>query len=129
MSTDTEAYKDEDPAPGAIRTYLVGAAMSAPQRPDLAQSVYQQLGLDDTGVWIHGVRDQVANLKPGDLIGWEGSQRPDGQYIGQLGVYAGNGELIEPFFGQQRRRKITNNEAVFGMPVYLPGDEEELGQG
>ena len=112
---DGLSYPDESPQ----------SPNPAPGVPDLAYNVYQQLGLDAPNVALQGGTAPFASLKPGDLVGWKGGHQPDGEYVGQMAVYAGNGEIIESAFGQNRRRKIRYNENVFGMPVHMAGDESD----
>jgi len=97
----------------------------SPGEPDLAYNVYKSVGLDGSTVALQGSRAPIATLKPGDLVGWNGGSQPDGKYIGNVAVYAGDGEIIETAFGRTRRRKIHYTENVFGMPVNMMGDEEE----
>jgi hypothetical protein len=40
-----------------------------------------------------------------------------------MAVYAGNGEIIESYYGNNRRRKLDPHENTFGLPVVLPDDE------
>lgn len=107
----------------STRDQLVQDLMAAPTQPDLAQTVYKQLGINAPEVRLHGVQASVGDLKPGDLVGWNGGHQPDGRYVGNIAIYAGGGEIIEQFYGQQRRRKINPQEDTFGMPVYLPEDD------
>lgn len=79
---------------------------------------------------ISGTRTTVSNLKPGDLICWQGGWRgPD--LVGHVAIYAGNGEIIEsPDVGLTvRRRKLRANETdvsnggrLIGIHLNLPGD-------
>lgn len=92
------------------------------QEPDLAQTVYQNLGIPNQNVYSSGAQESVAKLRPGDLVGWHGGHEPDGTYIGNMAMYVGNREILETYYGTVRRRKLGDNENVFGIPVVLPGD-------
>jgi cell wall-associated NlpC family hydrolase len=96
-------------------------------QPDLAATVYQQLGIDAPGVRIQGHRESVSKLQPGDLVGWKGGDGEDGSYQGNMAVYAGNGEIIEKFYGNNRRRKLDPHENTFGIPVKYPQDTQAPG--
>lgn len=127
-----------------LRTALVGKAQSYSGLPyvwggtdlskgvdcsGLVQSVYNMLGIKlprtahEQSRSSIGTRTSISNLKPGDLVAWQGGWRgPD--YVGHIAVYAGNGEIIEaPSAGQTvRRRKLRNDENTFGVHLSLPGD-------
>lgn len=94
--------------------------------PDLAQKVYESVGINQPDVSLAGYTASVADLRPGDLVGWHGGYQPDGTYAGNVAVYVGNREILESQFGQTRRRKIHNNENVFGMPVSTIDDEVDV---
>lgn len=106
----------------AYRQKLVSQVQHNAAQPDMSAETYQSLGINVPNVKLTGYRANISDLKPGDLIGWKGGHQPDGTYAGNVAVYAGNGEILESFFGRQRRRKLNPNEDVFGMPVNLPGD-------
>jgi hypothetical protein len=104
---------------------MVAGALEATQMPDLAAQVYQMVGLPPVaGMATQSGQTSVYNIQPGDIVGWHGGHQADGQYIGNLAVYAGQGEIIETMFGQPRRRKLNPNENTFGIPVMLPGDDQ-----
>jgi cell wall-associated NlpC family hydrolase len=105
-----------------FRDSLMQAVSVKESQPDLAQSTYQSLGLDPTNVRLAGHQANMNTLRPGDLVGWKGGQKGDGGYVGNIAVYAGDGHIVEQFFGKTRRRKINPSENVFGMPVYTGED-------
>lgn len=84
----------------------------------LVMMVYRQLGYNlphDSSVQgrtIPGVRTNVANLRPGDIVAWK-----DGHHIA---IYAGNGEIIEAQPRGTIRRKVYGN--VYGIALRLPGE-------
>lgn len=90
----------------------------------LVMMVYNQLGFNITrhsATWqgknIPGVRTNIANLRPGDIVAWK-----DGSHIA---IYAGNGEIIEaanPRRGTLRRKLWANPNAVYGIALRLPGE-------
>lgn len=113
------------PDPMALRMQLVNDAEANTQQPDAAAEIYQQLGFNVPGVALKGgYQVSVSHLSPGDIVGWKGGHEPDGRYIGNLAVYAGNGEIIESFYGNNRRRKLDPHENTFGMQVALPDEDE-----
>jgi cell wall-associated NlpC family hydrolase len=105
-----------------MRLDLVANAQKNAAQPDAAAQTYQLLGFN-TSAALAGHRTSVHDLKPGDLVGWEGGHEPDGRYIGNMAVYAGNGEIIESYYGNNRRRRLDPHENTFGLPVVLPDDE------
>lgn len=113
MSTDPEQ---------GIRSMMVGAIHAARAQPDIAQTTYQRLGIDAPGVRLQGGQSSVADLKPGDLVGWKGGQKPDGGYVGNVAVYAGDNKIVENYFGNNRTRALRPDDNTFGMPVVLPED-------
>jgi hypothetical protein len=124
-SQDPTLVPEPQPAPGEVRSQLLGSVAKQREQPSLAETVYQSLGMNVPGVALVGNRAHMTDLKPGDLVGWNGGQEADGRYIGNIAVYAGNGEIIEKFYGTNRRRKLTPQENTFGMPVILPGTSSE----
>lgn len=121
QSVPNETEPDQGYPPN-FREQLVLDTIKAAQQPDMAEQTYALLGIQ-APVKLAGFRDSVARLKPGDLVGWHGGDAPDGTYVGQSAVYAGNREIIEPFYGTVRRRKLTDQDNVFGLPVTHPSDE------
>jgi cell wall-associated NlpC family hydrolase len=97
----------------------VSSVIDAKDEPDLAQQVYQLLGVPNPGVSLRGDQTKVSELQPGDLIGWKGGHEPDGRYIGNIAMYVGPGEILESYYGTTRRRKLGPDENTFGMPVTL----------
>jgi cell wall-associated NlpC family hydrolase len=65
---------------------------------------------------VYGVRTNIANAKPGDLVGWARG--------GHVAIYAGNGYIIHsPQPGKTvTMRKLFNGEKVYGVSLRLPGD-------
>lgn len=63
-----------------------------------------------------GVRTNISNARPGDLVGWAKG--------GHVAIYAGNGYIIHsPRPGQTvQMRKLFNGEQVFAVSLSLPGD-------
>lgn len=100
------------------------AVMVRQAQPDIAQTVYSQLGMDPTWVRLAGVRESVSKLNPGDLVAWHGGDRPDGTYAGQMAVYAGEGQIIEDFFGRPRRRALRREDNVYGLPVHMQEQDD-----
>jgi cell wall-associated NlpC family hydrolase len=90
----------------------------------MAQQTYQSLGIQGN-VKLAGYRESVARIMPGDLVGWNGGDSPDGSYVGNVAIYAGNREIVENFYGTVRRRKLTPQDNVFGLPVIHPGDQQQ----
>jgi cell wall-associated NlpC family hydrolase len=94
----------------------------------LVQQIYGQLGValprtaDDQAKSAIGTRTSVANLKPGDLVAWQGGYRGP-SYVGHIAIYAGNGQIIEaPDFGLRvRQRALRPNESVFGVHLNFAG--------
>jgi hypothetical protein len=121
QSTSTQDSQVSNPEP-AYRMSLMDAVQVQAAKPDLAGTVYQTMGINAPNVTLKGQRSNVADLKPGDLIGWKGGEEPDGRYVGNVAIYAGDGHILEKFYGSNRRRKLGPNEDVFGMPVNLPED-------
>lgn len=71
---------------------------------------------------ITGVRTSVSNLRPGDLVGWNGdSVGRAGVLVGHIAIYAGNGEIIEASGARVRRRRL-GNENIFGVALRFPGE-------
>lgn len=113
MSTDPEQ---------SLRTMLVGAIHAARAQPDVAQTIYDKLGINAPGVRLQGGQASVADLRPGDLVGWKGGQKPDGGYVGNMAIYAGDNKIIEHYFGTVRTRSLRPDDNTFGLPVVLPED-------
>jgi cell wall-associated NlpC family hydrolase len=103
---------------------LVNTAQQNAMQPDAAAETYAKLGFQTTAA-LQGWKTSVNELKAGDLVGWQGGYEPDGRYIGNMAVYAGNGEIIESYYGNNRRRKLDPHENTFGLPVVLPDDETD----
>lgn len=87
----------------------------------LTSYVYSTLGIklarqSDAQLKTAGYRTSIANLQPGDLVGWSKG--------GHVAMYVGNGEIIEsPNVGKTvRRRKLGANENAFGVHIKLPGE-------
>lgn len=110
------------PELGSMRMLMMQALQAKQAEPDMAQTIYQKLGIDAPGIRLQGTQAPVGELKPGDLVGWKGGQKPDGGYVGNVAVYAGNGHIVESFFGQNRTRPLRPDDNIFGMPVVLPED-------
>jgi cell wall-associated NlpC family hydrolase len=100
-----------------IRGQLLHTLASSPTGKDLAQVAYGNLGIN-ANVRLQGVQSPIGELQPGDLVGWSGGHKQDGSYVGNLAIYAGDGHIVEQYYGGPRRRKLNDNEDVFGMPVY-----------
>lgn len=102
------------------RASLMEAMVAQNQEPNLVEKVYQSIGLQaPPGTTTQDTQLSLMHCRPGDLVGWHGGSGQDGSYQGNLAVYAGNGEIIEPFFQTTRRRKLSSNENVFGIPVVM----------
>lgn len=105
---------------GTVRGQLLSDlsdTKTAPMEPDVASYVYDSVGLNGQEVRIRGYNTQMADIEPGDLIGWYGGHDPNGVYVGNMAVYAGNREIIESSQGVTRRRKLSPYENTFGIPV------------
>lgn len=105
---------------GTVRGQLLSDlsdTKTAPSDPDVASYVYDSVGLNGQEVRIRGYNTQMADIEPGDLIGWYGGHDPNGVYVGNMAVYAGNREIIETSQGVTRRRKLSPYENTFGIPV------------
>lgn len=81
----------------------------------LVQQVYKGFGVDlprlSADQLRSGARTAYADLKPGDLIGWQHGDR-NGSGVEHIAIYAGNGQIIEaPRPGiAVRRRKLSDAE-------------------
>lgn len=107
---DTEALSP-------YRASLMEAVAVADQQPNLVEQTYSRIGVPSPENYtIKDGQVSLSELQPGDLVGWRGGGAED-SYQGNLAVYAGNREIIEPFFQTTRRRKIADNENVFGIQV------------
>ena len=115
--------KPPDLQPGDVRMEMLAELAVKKDEPDLAVKVYQKLGIQSPNVYSLGYRAKMQDLNPGDLVGWAGGQEQDGSYIGNIAVWAGEGEIIENVFGHKRRRKLGPTENTFGIPVNMNGEE------
>lgn len=105
---------------GTVRGQLLADLsdnQTAPSEPDVASYVYDSVGLQGSTVRIRGYNTQMSDIEPGDLVGWYGGHDPNGVYVGNMAVYAGNREIIEKSQGVVRRRKLSPYENTFGIPV------------
>lgn len=81
----------------------------------LVQQVYRGFGIDlprlSADQMRAGARTAYADLRPGDLIGWQHGER-NGSGVEHIAIYAGNGQIIEaPRPGiAVRRRKLSAAE-------------------
>jgi peptidoglycan DL-endopeptidase CwlO len=68
----------------------------------------------------YGTRMAIANLQPGDLVGWDENKRNNG--ADHIAFYIGNGYVLEaPHTGAQVRiRKLGKNEGAFGVHLDYP---------
>ena len=89
----------------------------------LVMAVYNQAGYDisrHSAGWqgrnIPGVRTDVNNLQPGDVVAWK-----DGSHIA---IYAGDGMIIDASSsrGTSRRRLWAPQSAVYGIKLRFPGE-------
>lgn len=106
------------------RYVLGGTSYKGIDCSGLVMMVYNKLGFGikaHSATWqgrnIPGVRTNVSNLRPGDIVAWK-----DGSHIA---IYAGNGEIIESAnerVGTVRRKIWADPGAVYGIAVRLPGE-------
>lgn len=86
----------------------------------LTSYVYSMMGIklprQSDAQLYQGVRTNIRNAKPGDLIGWKRG--------GHVAIYAGNGMMIESPKpgGQVRYVPIWDAGNAFAVRVKLPGD-------
>lgn len=98
-----------------FREMLMQAVNVQAAQPSLVEQTYGRVGLTPPpNVSSDYAQSSVSQLKPGDIVGWHGGQEAT-YYQGNLAVYMGNGEILEPFFGSTRRRAIDANENCFGV--------------
>lgn len=124
-NTEPVGPGDVEPSPDGMspfRASLMDAVAVQSKAPNLIEQVYTRVGLTaPPNATTFDTQVSVGKIRPGDLVGWHGGNTEQG-YQGNLAVYAGNREIIEPFFQTVRRRKIADNENVFGIPVVLPNE-------
>ena len=147
-------------ATSTLRANLVGTAMKYLGTPyvfggnsltqgidcsGLVHEVYKMVGIatprtaDQDSHWsgayggntqVNGSRTSVSNLRPGDLVCWQGGYR-GANLVGHVAIYAGNGEIIEaPDVGINVRRRalrpnekdVANGGHLIGIHLSLPGD-------
>lgn len=100
----------------------------------LVQQVYKSLGInlprtaDAQSKSTMGTRVSVSQLKPGDLVAWQGGWR-GAAYVGHIAIYKGrdakgNAVIIEaPHTGANvRERALKPGESAFGVALHFPGE-------
>lgn len=86
----------------------------------LTSYVYRQYGIKLPAWSNHqtktGVRSNISNARPGDLVGWNRG--------GHVGIYIGNGMLLHsPRPGRSVEiRPLRANEGAYAVRLSLPGD-------
>jgi len=82
--------------------------------------VFRQMGINLPGIAnqqsVYGKRTNIANAKPGDLVGWDRG--------GHIAIYIGNGQILHaPRPGEVVQiRSLFKGEACFAVSLTLPGD-------
>lgn len=106
-----------------IATPRTAETLSHPDR-------YKAEGAYGGATQINGYRTNIANLRPGDLVCYQGGWRGP-NLVGHVAIYAGNNQIIEaPDVGLNvRRRSLRPNETdiskggrLIGIHLNLPGD-------
>lgn len=93
----------------------------------LVQQIYKQLGMSLPRTAheqsISGRRVALNQLKPGDLVAWQGGWRGP-NYVGHIAIYAGNGQIVEaPRRGVPvRQRALRPGEKAFGVALNFAGE-------
>lgn len=100
----------------------------------LVQQVYKTLGFnlprtaDQQSKSALGTRTSISNLKPGDLVAWQGGWR-GAAYVGHIAIFkgrdaSGNPIIIEaPHTGANvRERALKPGESAFGVALHFPGE-------
>lgn len=100
----------------------------------LVQQVYKSLGFnlprtaDQQSHSALGTRTSVSQLKPGDLVAWQGGYKGP-QYVGHIAIFKGrdakgNAIIIEaPHTGANVRERILKpGESAFGVALHFPGE-------
>lgn len=100
----------------------------------LVQQVYKSLGInlprtaDEQSKSTLGSRVAVSQLKPGDLVAWQGGWR-GAAYVGHIAIFKGrdakgNAVIIEAAHRGTpvRERALRPGESAFGVALHFPGE-------